>query len=71
MMVFVLSQDAMLMRYQARFDNEAEKRICLANGDLGLDIYNMRPRLADAGFEYVDTLDELDTFNGINCQQED
>ena len=56
---------------QARFDNEDAKREKLAKGELGLDIYNMRPRLAEAGFEYVDTLDELGSFNGIDCRQED
>ncbi len=56
---------------QKRFDNEEEKRLKLAKGELGLDIYNMRPRLAEAGFEYVDNLEELGSFNGINCQQED
>ena len=56
---------------QARFDNEDAKREKLAKGELGLDIYNMRPRLAEAGFGYVDTLDELGSFNGIDCRQED
>ena len=56
---------------KARFDNEEEKRLRLAKGELGLDLYNMRPRLAEAGFEYVETLDDLGTFNGINCTQED
>ena len=56
---------------KARFNNEEEKRIKLAKGELGLDLYNMRPRLQEAGVEYVESLDELGTFNGINCQQED
>jgi len=56
---------------KARFDNEEDKRLRLAKGELGLDLYNMRPRLAEAGFEYVETLDDLGTFNGINCTQED
>ncbi|MCQ4313919.1 4-carboxy-4-hydroxy-2-oxoadipate aldolase/oxaloacetate decarboxylase [Pseudomonas stutzeri] len=43
-----------------RGDAEEAKRIRLAKGELGLDIYNMRPRLAEKGLRYVDNLDELD-----------
>ena len=43
-----------------RADAEEAKRIRLAKGELGLDIYNMRPRLAEKGLRYVDSLDELD-----------
>lgn len=53
---------------QSRSDNEEAKRLRLAEGELGLDLYDMRPRLKDAGFEYVDSLDELGSFNGINCK---
>jgi len=34
--------------------NEAEKRDQLAAGVLGLDIYNMRERLAEKGMRWVD-----------------
>ena len=54
----------------SRTDNEEAKRQRLAAGELGLDIYNMRPSLAEAGFEYVENLDELGEFNGINCRDE-
>jgi 4-hydroxy-4-methyl-2-oxoglutarate aldolase len=37
-----------------REDLEAEKRKRLAAGELGLDIYGMRERLAEAGLRYVD-----------------
>lgn len=43
-----------------RADLEEHKRLRLAAGELGLDIYNMRPRLAEKGLRYVDSLDELD-----------
>lgn len=45
---------------RTRADAEEQKRIRLANGELGLDIYNMRPRLAEKGLRYVDSLDELE-----------
>ena len=55
----------------ARTTNEAAKRKLLAEGQLGLDIYGMRPRLEEAGFTYVDDLDELGEFNGIDCRGRD
>jgi 4-hydroxy-4-methyl-2-oxoglutarate aldolase len=42
----------------ARTANEAGKRMRLAAGELGLDIYDMRGRLADKGLRYVDYADE-------------
>ena len=39
---------------QAREDNETAKRQRLAAGELGLDMYNMRPALAAAGLKYID-----------------
>ena len=53
---------------QARLDSEEEKRELLNSGDLGLDIYGMRERLADAGLVYVEDLEELGEFNGIDCR---
>jgi 4-hydroxy-4-methyl-2-oxoglutarate aldolase len=40
--------------------NEVDKRARFVAGELGLDIYGMRPRLEAAGFRYVDTLDDLE-----------
>lgn len=39
--------------------NEAETRARFKAGELGLDIYDMRGRLAEKGLRYVDDLDEL------------
>jgi len=39
---------------------EESKRARLADGELGLDIYQMRPRLAEKGLRYLDTLEQLE-----------
>ena len=44
---------------QQRVANEESKRVRLAAGELGLDIYQMRGTLAEKGLRYVDTLDAL------------
>ncbi|SMF88455.1 4-carboxy-4-hydroxy-2-oxoadipate aldolase [Azospirillum oryzae] len=44
---------------QKRSANEEGKRKRLASGELGLDMYDMRPALAEAGLVYVDRLEEL------------
>lgn len=42
-----------------RVANEESKRVRLAAGELGLDIYQMRGTLAEKGLRYVDSLDAL------------
>lgn len=42
-----------LAKAQAREASEAEKRIRLAGGELGLDMYNMRETLVAMGLKYV------------------
>ena len=39
-----------------RLANEESKRTTLASGVLGVDLYNLRPLLAELGVEYVDRL---------------
>ena len=60
--------DQVMAAAQQRIEDEENKRRKLARGELGLDLYNMRRRLAEAGFEYVDDLETLGDFNGIDCR---
>ena len=46
-----------LGKSQARIQNEESKRKRLAAGELGLDIYKMRERLAERGLKYIDQED--------------
>ncbi len=45
--------EEVLNKALARIELEQEKRVRFANGELGLDIYNMRDRLAQKGLKYV------------------
>lgn len=53
--VVIRREDAaqVLEKAQARLAAEDAKRARLAAGELGLDIYNMRPRLAEKGLKYI------------------
>jgi len=51
------AEDA-LASAQKRLQNEEEKRQQLADGVLGLDIYNMRERLQEQGLVYVDSMED-------------
>ncbi len=52
--------ETVLAAAKARAALEEEKRQKLATGILGLDMYNMRPKLEEAGFRYVDKLEDLE-----------
>lgn len=45
---------------QQREDNERQKREVFKQGKLGLDLYNMRDKLAEAGLVYIDNLDDYE-----------
>ena len=44
--------DATLASAKSRLDAEEEKRVALQRGELSLDLYDMRSRLAEKGFTY-------------------
>lgn len=45
--------EEVMAKSQIRLDAEEAKRLRLASGDLGLDIYDMRPTLVAKGLKYV------------------
>ncbi|KHJ65597.1 hypothetical protein QU24_23655 [Pantoea rodasii] len=51
--------DAVAQAARQRVANEESKRVRLASGELGLDIYQMREQLAEKGMRYLDSLDDL------------
>jgi 4-hydroxy-4-methyl-2-oxoglutarate aldolase len=46
--------ETVLQAAQQREEREAKVRARLAAGELGLDLYNMRPKLGQFGLTYVD-----------------
>ncbi|TFZ51333.1 4-carboxy-4-hydroxy-2-oxoadipate aldolase/oxaloacetate decarboxylase [Serratia proteamaculans] len=52
--------EQVLVASRQRAELEESKRLRMAGGELGLDIYQMRPRLAEKGLTYYDSLDLLE-----------
>ena len=50
--------DWALEQSRARIANEDQSRAKLAAGELGVDFYGLRAKLAELGVEYVDSLEE-------------
>ncbi len=51
-----------LEKAEKRFSFEDEKRQKFESGVLGLDLYEMRPRLEESGFYYVDSAEDLNDY---------
>lgn len=51
---------AVLAKAETRMANEEAKRERMRNGELGLDIYAMRPRLVEKGLRYYDSAEEVE-----------
>ena len=54
------SVESVSVKSVERTANEEDKRARLKAGEISLDIYDMRRPLADAGLEYVDSLEDLE-----------
>jgi 4-hydroxy-4-methyl-2-oxoglutarate aldolase len=52
--------NAVIDASRKRADLEEQKRLRLAAGELGLDIYRMRDRLQEKGLKYYDNLEQLE-----------
>ena len=50
------NSEQVILKAKERFDNEEEKRIKLASGELSLDLYNMREKLLNKGLKYESSM---------------
>lgn len=53
-----LEAEETLTKSKVREENEAAKRLRFEAGELGLDVYNMRERLAEKGLKYIKAADK-------------
>ena len=63
--VIVARRDAakVLAAGRKREANEEDKRVRLGAGELGLDMYNMRPLLEEKGLVYLENLEEYEDYD--------
>jgi len=60
---------AVIQASRTRAALEEHKRLRLASGELGLDIYDMRGRLAEKGLKYYDFVEDLEDLEALDGRE--